>query len=231
MKKELSIIQQNIGYSFQQIELLQEALTHTSYSNECRKTKKIHNERLEFLGDSILSFIITEHLFQEKKGVPEGILTKMRASIVCENSLKEVAEDIGLGKCMFLGRGEMASGGRNRPSILADATEALIAAIYLDGGIEKAKIFVLDKMKKIIEESANGAFIKDYKTRLQEELQKNKNASIVYHLDQESGPDHNKTFKISVSSEEKIIGYGIGKSKKEAEQQAAKNALEKLKHE
>lgn len=231
MHKKLETIQQNIGYSFREMGLLREALTHTSYSNEHRRSKEKNNERLEFLGDSVLSFIISEYLFDQQNPLPEGVLTKVRASVVRESTLKNMAVKIGLGECLFLGKGEIAGGGQERASILADATEALIAAVYLDGGIDVARKFVLDNMMQPIEESLKGKAVQDYKTRLQEELQKNKKVQIRYQLEEESGPDHDKTFKMSVLVCDQPIGFGVGKSKKEAEQKAAQSALEKIIHE
>lgn len=163
--------------------------------------------------------------------MPEGILTKIRASVVRESTLKNMAVKIGLGECLFLGKGEIAGGGQHRTSILADATEALIAAVYLDGGIDAARKFVLDNMRQAIGESLKGKAVQDYKTQLQEKLQKNKKVQIRYQLEEELGPDHDKTFKMSVLVCDQTIGFGIGKSKKEAEQKAAQSALERMVHE
>lgn len=226
MQHQIDRIQRNIGYQFRDIRLLQEALTHSSYSNEYKKLKKKNNERLEFLGDSVLSLIISQHLFNQKKDFPEGILTKTRAAIVCEKTLKDIAKDIDLGECMLLGKGEISTGGRYRASILADAVEALIAAIYLDGGMEAATYFVLNQMKYKIEDSVKGKMMTDYKTQLQEIIQRDGKESISYILDQELGPDHDKTFSMNVLLGKEVIGQGSGKSKKEAQQQAAKNAME-----
>lgn len=215
-----------IKYKFSNKIYILEALTHSSYSNENKNYN--FNERLEFLGDSILSIIVSDYLFKNEKDLPEGELTKLRANIVCEESLSDAANKIELGKYMLLGKGEEATGGRQRISILADAFEAVIAAIYLDGGLESAKEFVLDYMKEIIIDSRRGKIFRDYKTHLQEVLQGQGESNIWYKLLDEKGPDHNKIFIMQVGANEKVLGTGEGKSKKEAEQLAAKIALKKL---
>lgn len=215
-----------IDYKFDNKNYILEALTHSSYSNENKKFE--FNERLEFLGDSVLSIVVSDYLFNEENDLPEGELTKLRANIVCEESLSEVATDIKLGKYMLLGKGEEATGGRERISILADAFEAVIAAIYLDGGIENARKFVLNYMEEIIDNSRNGNIFRDYKTHLQEVLQGKGESNIWYKLIQEKGPDHNKRFVMQVGLNEGVLGTGEGKSKKEAEQLAAKLALKTL---
>lgn len=227
MKSKSYELQKKINYEFQDVKLLKEALTHSSYSNEYKKIKNRNNERLEFLGDSILGLIISNYLFRLKKELPEGELTKIRAAIVCERSLKDIAKSIHLGEYLYLGKGEESTGGRTRDSILADATEALIAAIYLDGGFRKATDFVLDHMGDIISQAIQGKIMRDYKTQLQELIQKDNKENIIYKLVDQLGPDHDKTFKMNVFLGEKLIGTGIGKSKKEAEQEAAKDAMEK----
>ena len=227
MQNNIVELQNKIDYQFQDAKFLKEALTHSSYSNEFKKIKNKNNERLEFLGDSILGLIISNYLFRLKKDLPEGELTKIRAAIVCEKSLKEVAKYIGLGEFLYLGKGEESTGGRTRDSILADATEALIAAIYLDGGFKKATDFVLINMEEIIQQAIQGKIMRDYKTQLQELIQKDNKENISYTLAEQLGPDHDKTFKMNVFVGEEIIGTGIGKSKKEAEQKAARDALEK----
>jgi ribonuclease-3 len=216
-----------IEYKFKNKDYILEALTHSSYSNENKRFE--FNERLEFLGDSVLSIVISDYLFKEEKKLPEGELTKLRANIVCEESLSEVANDIKLGEHMLLGKGEEATGGRQRISILADAFEAVIAAIYLDGGIENAKIFILKYMEGIIDDSRKGNIFRDYKTHLQEILQGKGENNIWYRLIEEKGPDHNKRFVMQVGLNEDVLGVGEGKSKKEAEQLAAKLALKTLK--
>lgn len=217
-----------IDYKFENKEYILEALTHSSYSNENRKYN--FNERLEFLGDSVLGIIISDYLFNAEKKLSEGELTKLRANIVCEESLSDVAKEIQLGNYMLLGKGEESTGGRKRISILADAFEAVIAAIYLDGGIENARKFILKYMEKIICDSRRGKIFRDYKTHLQEVLQeKGENSiNIWYKLVEEKGPDHNKIFIMQVGMNEDILGVGEGKSKKEAEQLAARIALSNI---
>ena len=206
-------------------EYILEALTHSSYSNENKNYP--FNERLEFLGDSVLSIVISDYLFKKETKLPEGELTKIRANIVCEESLSEVSKNIHLGKYMLLGKGEEATGGRERISILADALEAVIAAIYLDGGIKCAREFILTNMEKIINDSIKGKIFRDYKTCLQEVLQSNGENNIWYKLIEEKGPDHNKRFVMEVGINDTVLGVGEGKSKKDAEQVAAKCALDK----
>lgn len=213
-------LEKNIGYKFRDSELLQLALTHSSYANE-KGTKK-DNERLEFLGDSVLGFITAEYLFTSLKGRPEGELTKLRANAVCEKSLAQFANEISLGDYVNLGKGEIMTGGRERPSILSDAFESVIAAIYLDGGMEEAKKFVLRFVSKSTTDTAQAT---DYKTMLQEVIQKNPDEHLTYSLAAQSGPDHNKTFTVEVFLNSNCIGTGSGHSKKKAEQAAAKEAL------
>ena len=225
----LNEIQDKIGYRFKNIELLNWALTHSSYANEHKRFKITYNERLEFLGDSVLGLIVSDYIFIKYSNYPEGELTKLRATVVCEPSLSYVAKQIDLGKYMLLGKGEEVTGGRERVSILADAFEALIGSIYLDGKFNNAKTFVLKFMTGIIENAVNGMelFI-DYKTQLQEILQKKTKSKIEYKIISEEGPDHNKIFHTEVIVKNKVLGKGLGKSKKEAEQNAAKTALERL---
>ncbi|SCH10275.1 MULTISPECIES: ribonuclease III [unclassified Romboutsia] len=218
--------EENIDYKFKNKEYILEALTHSSYSNENKKYN--FNERLEFLGDSVLSIVISDYLFKNEQDLPEGELTKLRASIVCEESLSEVANNIRLGEFMLLGKGEEATGGRERISILADAFEAVIASIYLDGSIEDAKKFILNHMEKIISDARRGKIFRDYKTHLQEVLQGKGESNIWYKLVDEKGPDHNKRFIMEVGINQDVLGVGEGKSKKEAEQFAARVALDKI---
>lgn len=220
----ISEFEQVIGYEFKDKSLLERALTHSSYANE--KNLKYDNERLEFLGDSVLGFVTAEYLFSEFKARPEGELTKLRAATVCEKSLFKFAEKISLGKYIFMGKGEEHSGGRNRPSILSDAFEAVIAAMYLDGGIEAVKPYILGFIVEAIKHEAS---FKDNKSLLQEEIQKTKGSTIVYEELGESGPDHQKVFSFAVKINGEVAGTGEGKSKKEAEQAAAGNALLNLK--
>ena len=212
-----------IGYEFKDKELLKIALTHSSYANENKMP--VNNERLEFLGDSVLGFVTAEYLFSEFKGRPEGELTKLRAAVVCEKSLFRFAEKISLGQYIFMGKGEEHSGGRNRPSIVSDAFEAVIAAMYIDGGFDAVRPYILGFIKDAVKREAS---FKDNKSLLQEEIQKNKGNTLVYEEIGESGPDHEKIFSFVVKLNGKVIGEGQGKSKKEAEQAAAGDALLKL---
>ena len=215
-------LQNNLGYHFKNPALLARALTHSSYANE-RHVDTGDNERLEFLGDSVLGFITAEYLFAHPRDFPEGELTKLRAYAVCEKSLFSYAEEIGLGNYLKLGKGEERTGGRTRPSVLSDAFEAVIAAIYLDGGMDEAKKFVLRFVVPYVE--AKPTF-KDYKTMLQEVVQKNQGETLEYVLVSETGPDHDKCFTVEVHLNSNVIGRGVGGSKKKAEQNAAKEALE-----
>ncbi len=218
-----------IHYNYKNKALMNEALTHSSYSNEGKKGGK-DNERLEFLGDSILSLIVAENLFKHYKHLPEGELTKLRASLVCEKSLYKFALKIDLGQYLRVGKGEEHTGGRNRPSILSDAFEAVIASIYLDGGYDAAKEFVLSFVPQNIDVK-KVSVLSDYKTALQEIIQKNREEKIEYVLANEIGPDHNKAFTVEVHLNSNVIGVGKGKSKKQAEQLAAKEALELMGYE
>lgn len=211
-------------YNFKNKGLLSEALSHSSFANE-NKRKMNSNERLEFLGDSVLSIVVSDYLFEHYRHLPEGELTKIRASLVCEGSLFEFAKEIHLGDYIKLGKGEEITGGRERPSILADAFEAVIAAIYLDGGMEAARKHIMRFIPKSIHSNGDVGF-NDYKTILQEIIQKNPEEKVIYHLEDESGPDHAKVFTVCVMLNSNVIGKGQGKSKKQAEQQAAKAALE-----
>ena len=225
ISSNIELFEQKINYEFKNKEYILEALTHSSYSNENKNYP--FNERLEFLGDSVLSIVISDYLFKKETKLPEGELTKIRANIVCEESLSEVSKKRHLGKYMLLGKGEEATGGRERISILADALEAVIAAIYLDGGIKCAREFILTNMEKIINDSIKGKIFRDYKTCLQEVLQSNGENNIWYKLIEEKGPDHNKRFVMEVGINDTVLGVGEGKSKKDAEQVAAKCALDK----
>ena len=223
MTKSIQQLQDTIGYKFHNPVFLEVALTHSSYANEVKHQLK-YNERQEFLGDAILSIIVSDYLFNNYT-VPEGELTKLRAAIVCEKSLDVMANKIHLGEYLRLGRGEEMTGGRTRPSIIADAFEALIAAIYLDSGIESARTFVLPFVTEMLEHE-DSLFFKDYKTILQEIIQQNPEEKLVYKLVGEKGPDHDKRFVVDVMLNSNVIGKGEGRSKKNAEQMAAKEALE-----
>ena len=218
-------LEKKIGYNFKNKELLREALTHSSYANERKALHIKYNERLEFLGDAVLSIVVSDYIFKNCPELPEGELTKLRASLVCEKSLFEFAKKLDLGSYLILSRGERNNGGADRPSILSDAFEALIAAIYIDGGIEPASIHILNFIIPAIKNSKKKK-VKDYKTTLQEIVQKNPGERLEYVLIGESGPDHNKHFVVEVHLNSNVIGKGGGKSKKEAEQQAAREALE-----
>lgn len=215
--------EEKIGYTFKNKELLHEALAHSSYANETRECRS--NERLEFLGDSVLSIIVSEHIFTHLKSLPEGELTKIRASLVCEKALFEFAQKIDLGSFILLGKGEENTGGRKRPSIVSDAFEAVIAAVYLDGGMEAAKKYVLGFIPDDLCKNS-GRALEDYKTLLQEIIQCNPEEKVEYVLVGESGPDHNRKFSVEVCLNGSVIGKGEGHSKKQAEQMAAHEALE-----
>ena len=215
-------LENRLGYRFRNRELLAEALNHSSYANEHRGGLG-SNERLEFLGDSVLGFVSAEYLFQGHPDLPEGDLTRMRAALVCEQSLYEVARELELGSYLKLGRGEEAGGGRERQSIRADATEAVFAAVYLDGGIEKARELII---RVLLSRGPAAEERRDYKTTLQEVVQRRSGQALTYHMVAQSGPDHNKTFLFEVSLNGEAIGRGEGHSKKEAEQAAARDALE-----
>ena len=223
MTKSIQQLQDTIGYKFHNPVFLEVALTHSSSANEVKHQLK-YNERQEFLGDAVLSIIVSDYLFNNYT-VPEGELTKLRAAIVCEKSLDVMANKIHLGEYLRLGRGEEMTGGRTRPSIIADAFEALIAAIYLDSGIESARAFVLPFVTEMLEHEDSLSF-KDYKTILQEIIQQNPEEKLVYKLVGEKGPDHDKRFVVDVMLNSNVIGKGEGRSKKNAEQMAAKEALE-----
>lgn len=217
-------LEKNLGYKFKNISLLSHALTHSSYANEVRCGES-SNERLEFLGDSVLSIIVSEHIYARFPNMPEGELTRLRASLVCEKALCGFAREIGIGKYLRLGKGEDKGGGRERDSILADAFEAVLAAIYLDGGMEIAKPYILKFITRELEHLDEDDGFKDYKTALQEIIQRNPEETVTYLLTGEEGPDHAKTFTVEVRLNSNVIGKGKGRSKKRAEQMAAKQAL------
>ena len=216
-------LEQRIGYQFKNGKYLRRALTHSSYSNESREKPEC-NERLEFLGDAVLSLVVSNYIYH-RFHLNEGDLTKIRASIVCEKSLFRFAGEIGLGEELYLGRGEEQRGGRTRPSIVSDAFEALIAAIFLDGGLEPASRFILRFVREELDTGERSAFV-DYKTMLQEIVQKNPEEKVSYVLVEENGPDHDKHFVVEVRLNSNVIGRGEFRSKKGAEQLAAKEALE-----
>lgn len=223
----MSDLKTKIGYSFKNPQLLKTALTHSSYANEDRVKRVRSNERLEFLGDSVLGMIVAEHLYLNFPDIPEGSMTRLRAELVCEQSLYGIAADLELGRHLLLGKGEENTGGRDRSSILADAVEAIIAAIYLDGGLNPARSFVAERLLSGVDA---GSFRKssDNKTMLQERLQRKDGPSPQYEVLDVTGPDHARIFTASVSFNGKALGSGTGRSKKEAEQSAAGAAMEKL---
>lgn len=223
---EHSKLEKELGYEFKNKQLLETALTHTSYAYE---KKKQSNEKLEFLGDSILEFVSSEYLFHNYPKLKEGEMTKVRASVVCEKSLHEIAKMHNFSDFLYLGKSERISQKEVRPAIMADSVEAVIAAIFLDGGLEPAKEFIIKNLAKPIENATKHIGQKDYKTVLQEILQKNGNVDIEYEIIDERGPDHEKLFTAEVKVEDKVLATGKGKSKKLAEMQAAQKALENLK--
>ncbi len=222
-------LEARLEYTFQDRGLLEHALTHSSYSNEHRTGAAGSNERLEFLGDSVLGMITADYLYRKHPGLPEGELTRIRAALVCEGSLHRVAEELELGRYLKLGKGEDAGGGRKRPSILADAVEAVLAAVYLDGGLGSVRKivtrFILDR------EAAEVDAGRDFKTALQEVVQRESGQTLAYRLLHEEGPDHAKTFTVAVDLNGTQIGEGSGRSKKLAEQAAARAGLKTLKGE
>ena len=224
----LENLQENLGYRFRDESLLRGALYHSSYANEHRNENIVSNERLEFLGDAVLGFVSAEFLYSRFPHAPEGELTRIRAALVREESLFEVAQALQLGECLMLGKGEESGGGRQRPSILADCTEAVFAAVYLDGGMDCARDLIhrvlLSKGDITVAESRR----RDYKTELQEMVQRKPHQVLRYELVGQSGPDHAKVFTVAVLLNGEPIGEGSGHSKKEAEQASARAALEKL---
>ncbi|MBP2653792.1 MAG: rnc [Firmicutes bacterium] len=217
-----------LGVRFINPGLLYQALTHSSYANERKSGNKVHNERLEFLGDAVLDLIISDYLYSKFAHLPEGELTKARAALVCEASLARVAGELGLGQYLLLGKGEAASGGRERVSILADAFEAVIGAIYVDRGLDDARQIVLSCLGQDLATIESGEYVNDYKTLFQEAVQKNGDAKIGYQVIAESGPDHSKVFEVVVQVGGVEWGWGFGKNKKEAEQNAAKQGLQQF---
>ena len=222
----LEEFENDIGYKFKNIDLLKKAFTHTSYAHE---HKVESNEKLEFLGDAILEFTVSNYLYQNYNKLKEGEMTKVRATVVCENSLYKIATKYNFEKLLFLGKSEKLSGGSRKPAILADSVEAVIAAIYIDDGLNQAEKFIIDNLKEAIEEASKNVGKKDYKTVLQEELQKHGSVKIEYKIIEEKGPDHNKTFISEVSCNNKYLATGSGCTKKQAEMEAARQALENKK--
>ena len=227
--ERLHELEQHLDYTFHDLRLLRAALYHSSYANEHRAQSVSSNERLEFLGDAVLGFVSADYLYRKHPDLPEGELTRIRAALVCEDSLHEVAQRLHLGDFLMLGKGEESGGGRHRPSILADAVEAVLAAVYLDGGIDEARALVhrilLEKEPEQVVESRR----RDCKTELQELVQRKPNQELRHELVSESGPDHAKVFTVAVMLNGQVVGLGSGHSKKEAEQSAARTALEQMK--
>ena len=222
----LQNFENEIKYKFKNIELLKTAFTHTSYAHE---NKIQSNEKLEFLGDAILEFTVSNYLYKNYSKLKEGEMTKVRATVVCEKSLHKIALKYQFDKLLYLGKSEKLSGGNHKPAILADSVEAVIAAIYIDAGLEKAEQFILDNLKNSIEEASKNVGKKDYKTVLQEELQKHGTVKIEYTIIKEEGPDHDKTFVAEVKCDGKYLATGEGSTKKEAEMEAARQVLESKK--
>lgn len=221
-------LSEQIGYNFKDESLFEHALTHSSYVRERNMSKEFSNERLEFLGDGFFDAIIAEELFRRLPASEEGNLTKIRSQIVCTDSLAEKGRKLELGRIMKLGRGEANMGGREKTSIIADAMEALIGAVFLDGGYDAAREYVLKTFQDTIDEAIAGKINRDYKSCLQEKLQRDGSIKISYMLEKEEGPDHAKTFYVKVEANGRLLGRGKGKNKKEAEQNAAKEAMASL---
>lgn len=223
--EQLESFEKKIKYTFSNKEILLLAFTHSSFANERKKSNHENNERLEFLGDAVLDMVVSEYMYRIYPEMPEGELTKLRASVVCEGSLAKLARQLELGKYLFLGKGEESTGGRDRDSILADTFEAVIGAICIDGGIDSVKKYILDLMQEEIQRTKNSLKVRDCKTHLQEIIQRTSKYPVQYVIVGETGPDHSKNFVAEVQHINKILGKGSGKSKKEAEQAAAQDAL------
>jgi len=225
---ELHKLQTRLGYRYKKLDLLNTALTHSSYANERNLSMEHYNERLEFLGDAVLEMVTSEFLYKRFKEYPEGTLTQIRASLVRGQALGLYAKELNLGTFQLMGKGEEAGGGRERISILADTLEAVIGSIYIDGGYRKAWDFIIKYIESRIDKLTDDNYTRDYKTALQEKIQSKTGQRIEYRLAAQEGPDHDKTFHVQVYIGNKGFGEGIGKSKKEAEQDAAKRTLERL---
>jgi len=221
-------LKERLGFDWRDGNLLSQALTHSSFTSEYRQTGLENNQRLEFLGDAVLELVVSDYLYRNNPGMDEGELTKLRAAVVCEPSLARVASDLNLGPCLSMGRGEERSGGRKRPSILADSFEALLGAVYLDQGLGRAAEIAIRCLTPVIDDVMKGRFDRDYKTELQELVQKHGGETVRYVILREDGPDHEKTFTAGVVYRGKMYGTGTGRSKKDAEQRAARKALEKI---
>lgn len=227
-KQRLKVLERALGYSFKRRLHLRRALTHRSYANEMRLKPGEHNERYEYLGDAVLELAISHLLMENFPNHPEGELSKLRAAVVNEVQLAELARDLNLGDYLYLGKGEEQTGGRDKPSILADAFEAVLGAVYLDRGFKKGFDTVRRQYRKVLQKVGQGQFMQDFKTKLQEESQGRFRVVPKYKLIREIGPDHSKTFEVHLFIENNLYGEGRGASKKAAEQDAARQALEKL---
>ena len=228
-KRDLKCLTERLGIDFSDFRLLDEALTHKSYANEADHDRDFHNERLEFLGDAVMELATSTYLFKHFPHLPEGELTKGRASVVCSTTLSKRAAELGLGNFLLLGRGEAACGGASRVSNLENTFEAVIGAVYLDQGWAAAADYVIGQLKDELKAIDSGNNLQDYKTTLQEVIQQHANQSVSYELVNETGPDHDKRFEFTVCVNGQVYGSGTGRSKKEAEQKAAKEALTRLK--
>ena len=228
LESKIKLLENTLGYCYRDKNFLTLAITHSSFANELKSNKLSSNERIEFLGDAVLNIAISEYIYINYKHLSEGEMTKARASIVCEGSLANCANAMNLSEYLLLGKGEEVSGGRTRVSILSDAFEAIIGSIYLDGGFETAKKFIYKMMTEIIATAIKGDSFVDYKTKLQELAQKKAFNKIQYEIIEEKGPDHDKLFEIQVIIGDVVMGNGTGKSKKEAEQNAAKVAIGRI---
>ena len=227
--ENIEVLERVLGYSFKDKSILQQSLTHKSYANENKQKAYSYNERMEFLGDAVLELVVCEYLYHTYPDSSEAELTKIKSYAVKESTLAQVARTIGLGNFLYLGKGEETTGGREKPSILADAYEAVVAAIYFDGGFERAKKFILTSLEKHIHQIVKQKLVYNYKTEVQELVQTYFGVLPKYEFHGEEGPDHNKTFNVTLYINDKIFGTGRGKSKKEATQMAAAEALIRLK--
>lgn len=227
-KKRLKEFEKAFGYSFKKKEFLKQALMHKSYANEMKLPELMDNERLEFLGDAVLELAVSHLLMAQFQSHPEGHLSKLRAAIVNEKQLAALAEEIGLGEFLFLGKGEERSHGRKKPSLLANAYEALLGAIYMDRGFKKVFDVAKKKFSPIVKQVGQEGFVEDYKTRLQEEVQARFRVTPTYKVVNAEGPDHRKIFEVNLYVQEKLFGIGKGASKKSAEQEAARQALQEI---
>jgi ribonuclease-3 len=222
---KLAGLKERLGIDWNDQELLVQAVTHGSYTYENRQAGREDNQRLEFLGDAVLELAISDFFYRKYRHFSEGELTKLRAAVVCEPSLARVARGLGIGSCLLMGRGEERSGGRDRPSILADSFEALLGAVYLDQGVERASKFAVEQLLPVVEDVLDGRADRDYKTELQEMVQQQSSEQVQYIILKEEGPDHDKLFTAGVVFRNRVVGRGRGRSKKEAEQRAAREAL------